>query len=80
MYTDNPWGGTFADGTTTYSVTGLNYITKIADEPTEATKLEYAQNKVISSLTAEINTWKNDVVTAANNTILEESLKAKPVQ
>ena len=80
MYTDNPWGGTFADGTTTYRVTGLNYITKIADEPTEATKLEYAQNKVISSLTAEINTWKNDVVTAANNTILEESLKAKPVQ
>ena len=79
MYTSNPWNGTFAD-TTPYSVTGLNYITKIADEPTEATKLEYAQNKVISQLTNDINTWKNSVVTAANNTILEESLKAKPVQ
>ena len=80
MYTENPWSGTFADGTTHYEVTGLNHITKIADEPTEATKLEYAQNKVISKLTKDINDWKNIVVTAANNTILEESLKAKPVQ
>ena len=39
---------------------GLNAITKIADEPTEAAKLEWAKNKVSTELTATINKYYAD--------------------
>lgn len=39
---------------------GLNAITKIADEPTEAAKLEWAKNKVSTELTAAINAYYAD--------------------
>ena len=55
--------------------TGLDNISKIADEPTEAQKLEWAKNKVLDELLASLNTELKATKDALNNEILTETLK-----
>ena len=62
-----PASGTFMDA--------INAIPKIADEPTEASKLTFAKSKVLSELTAAINTYYDGLISTAESNILTEQLK-----
>jgi len=75
-------GGTVvvAGQTIAFGTDGLNDLPKIANEPTEAAKLEWAKNKVLSVVVGDLNKYKAEYIAAENNTIIEESLKTKPNQ
>ena len=76
--TGDLYAGTATSGTN--YAPGLSNIQKSSAEPTEAAKLQWAQNKVLGELTTAINNAKNAYVAKQNDTIIEEGLKTKPVQ
>ena len=59
---------------------GLDNIQKTTAEPTEAAKLQWAQDKVLGELTAAITSAKNSAIKTLNDAIIEENLKTKPNQ
>ena len=66
-----------ADPTGTF-VTTIAGIPKVADEPTEAAKLEWAKSLVLGTLTSKINDYQGKVLTEQNNIIVAEQLKKAP--
>ncbi|SCK03095.1 Uncharacterised protein [uncultured Eubacterium sp.] len=56
-------------------MTAINAIPKLADEPTEASKLTFAKSKVLSELTGKINSYYDNLISTAESNILTEQLK-----
>ncbi len=76
LYTGTPAGTELSiSATAKITLTGLDNITKNADLPTEASKLEWAQNKVLTEVLNSINSDLAATKNALNDKIVEETLK-----
>jgi len=68
-------GGTVVAPLASVTFVGLNNITKVADLPTEAAKLAWAKNLVLTTMLGNVNTQLAATKTAQSNIILNENLK-----